>query len=82
MNELRVDDRFSRALEEELVSRVRRVSPASARKRIRCGWGLGFWPVLAFWAGSELPRYGALSAAPLDEDGWLQPNNLPKVKNC
>lgn len=41
MNELRVDDRFSRALEEELVSRVQKASPARARKRIRIWLGAG-----------------------------------------
>lgn len=41
MNELRVDDRFSRALEEELVSRVQKASPARARKRIRMWLGAG-----------------------------------------
>ena len=41
MNELRVDDRFSRALEEELVSRVQKATPARARKRIRIWLGAG-----------------------------------------
>ncbi|GAA5201692.1 hypothetical protein GCM10023346_46620 [Arthrobacter gyeryongensis] len=35
MNHLRVDDRFSNALEAELVSRVRKSSPARARRRTR-----------------------------------------------
>lgn len=41
MNELRVDDRFGRALEEELVSRVRKASPVRARKRTRMWLGAG-----------------------------------------
>ena len=35
MNELRVDDRFSRALEAELVSRVQKTSPACTRRQAR-----------------------------------------------
>jgi hypothetical protein len=35
MNQLRVDDRFSQALEAELVSRVQKTSPARIRGRVR-----------------------------------------------
>ncbi|WP_190243096.1 peptidase M56 family protein [Arthrobacter globiformis] len=35
MNQLRVDDQFSKALEAELVTRVQRSSPARSRKRLR-----------------------------------------------
>jgi hypothetical protein len=35
MNQLRVDDRFSEALEAELVARVQKASPAGTRKRLR-----------------------------------------------
>ncbi|GAB12888.1 peptidase M56 family protein [Arthrobacter globiformis NBRC 12137] len=41
MNELRVDDRFSKALEAELVARVQKASPARARKRTRMWLGTG-----------------------------------------
>lgn len=41
MNELRVDDRFSQALEAELVSRVQKASPSRTRKRTRMWLGAG-----------------------------------------
>lgn len=41
MNQLHVDDRFSKALEEELVSRVQQASPARMRKRARMWLGAG-----------------------------------------
>lgn len=41
MNQLRVDDRFSNALEAELVSRVRKASPALIRRRARLWVGAG-----------------------------------------
>lgn len=41
MNELRVDDRFSEALEAELVSRVQKASPSRTRKRTRMWLGAG-----------------------------------------
>ncbi|MBT2535124.1 peptidase M56 family protein [Arthrobacter sp. ISL-69] len=41
MNQLRVDDRFSNALEAELVSRVQKSSPARTRRRIRLWLGAG-----------------------------------------
>jgi hypothetical protein len=41
MNELRVGDRFSKALEAELVSRVQKAAPTRARKRARMWLGAG-----------------------------------------
>lgn len=41
MNQLHVDGRFSKALEEELVSRVQKASPARTRKRTRMWLGAG-----------------------------------------
>jgi hypothetical protein len=48
MNQLRVDDRFSKALEEELVSRVQKASPSRTRKRTR------LWAGTAVFAGLGL----------------------------
>lgn len=48
MNQLRVDDRFSKALEAELVSRVQKASPSRTRKRTR------LWAGTAVFAGLGL----------------------------
>ena len=41
MNQLQVDDRFSKALEAELVARVRKSSPERIRRRVRLWLGAG-----------------------------------------
>ncbi|MFJ5700406.1 peptidase M56 family protein [Arthrobacter sp. NPDC093139] len=48
MNELRVDDRFSKALEAELVSRVQKAAPSRRRKHTR------LWAGTAVFAGLGL----------------------------
>ncbi|OFI38365.1 peptidase M56 family protein [Arthrobacter sp. SW1] len=41
MNRMRIDERYSNALREELVSRVRKETPAKARRRARIWLGAG-----------------------------------------